>query len=161
MVVPTSSNPRAWLPPTPPLPKPYYDAAHASCDSPNNLTAFGASNACLIRENPTCSVQDLQGCEGLRSSGLRPHMKWLHHPTYGTKDYDRERYDYTPPPPSPLPHYVASHWSLSHLTSSTVTSVENGSPNVPGLSRGVGVPFNTSGALHSTKVVTRGRGLEN
>ena len=29
--------------------------------------ALGASDVCLVRENPTCSVPALQGCEGLRS----------------------------------------------------------------------------------------------
>ena len=34
------------------------DAVHPSCDSPNisRRLALGASNACLVSENPTCSV---------------------------------------------------------------------------------------------------------
>ena len=42
---------------------------YTSCDSPNTSRRFalGASNVCLVGENPTCSFPALQGCEGLWS----------------------------------------------------------------------------------------------
>ena len=53
------------------------DAVHPSCDSPNTSQRFalGASNVCLVAENPTCSVPVL--CVGMRGSmviRLRPCM---------------------------------------------------------------------------------------
>ena len=44
--------------------------------------ALGASMACLVGENPTCSVPPLQGCEGL----------WSY-------DYGHAWHEYTPPRP--------------------------------------------------------------
>ena len=46
------------------------DAAHPSCDSRNTSHRFahGAKNVCLVRENPTCSVPTLKGCQGLCSN---------------------------------------------------------------------------------------------
>ena len=43
----------------------WYDAAHPSCDSPktSRRLALGASNACLVGENPTSSVPGI--VEGL------------------------------------------------------------------------------------------------
>ena len=44
-------------------------AAHPSCASPSTSRRFvlGASNVCLVGENPTCSVPALWGCEALCS----------------------------------------------------------------------------------------------
>ena len=45
------------------------DAAHPSCESTNasRRVAVGVSHACLVGENPTCSVPAFQRCEGLWS----------------------------------------------------------------------------------------------
>ena len=42
----------------PPSPPPWKNAVYLSCDSPNTSRRFvlGASNACVVGENPTCSV---------------------------------------------------------------------------------------------------------
>ena len=54
--------------------------AHPLCDSLNTsrvVPSLGVtSNACLVRENPTCSVPALSGCEGLCSYLARHGHAW-------------------------------------------------------------------------------------
>ena len=50
------------------------DAVHPSCDSPNTSRRFslGASNVCLVGDNPTCSISDMVGVRGSMVIRLQP-----------------------------------------------------------------------------------------